>query len=385
MIQSLLLSIALAFLLPSPAYSQLVIDASKYDSLQAAADAIPSAGGVLRIPAGEYEITQPLRIKTGDTRVVGDGTATHIINQNTDGQPAILIESPAYASKSTPPKARLWRVNLANLRVTGNNKSGAGIEARYIEEIFVHGVTSSYHGGDGLKLHYCYEDPRISNNLFTYNKHAGLQIEACHDIIVSANQFEENQDGVRCIDSFNLTMSGNNLDDHLGDGLVIENTYGNVIASNMIEECQGWAIVLDRDCYGTTVSANVIAHDFGGGIDLRDAHGCAISANTFTIVKNVAIAVRESSASITISANNFSDTWIGNDPDGKPLQKRSDESSKTEQTPNEATGVLLQDCEGIVISGNLFSRLATESVRQEGHCQRILINNNGEMRRGDQN
>ncbi len=384
MIRKCLLFVALGLFAAAPAHSEGVIDASKYDSLQAAADAIPSTGGVLHIPPGKYEITQPLRIKTGDTRIVGAGTATHIVNQNTDGEPAILIENPAYAGKKTPRKDRLWRVNIANLRVTGNEKSGAGIEAHYIEEIFVHGVTSSYHGGDGVKLHFCYEDPRICNNLFTYNKKTGLQIEGCHDIIVSANQFEENQDGVRCIDSFNLAMSGNNLDDHLGDGVVIENTYGSIVSSNMIEECRGWAIVLDRDCYGTTMSANVIAHDFAGGIDLRDAHGCAISANTFTIVKNAAIAVRKKSASITISANNFSDTWIGNDEDGKPLQKRSDESSKIEQNTNEATGILLQDCEAIVISGNQFSRLVTESVRQEGSCQNILVNSNGELLRGDQ-
>lgn len=378
--------IAFAFLvlcIGLPAYSQSVIDASKYDSLQAAADAIPSEGGLLQIPAGKFEISQPLRIKTGDTRIVGVGTASHIVNTNTEGQPAILIENPAFAGKKVPTKDRLWRVNVANLRVTGNEKSGAGIEARYIEEIFIQGVTSSYHGGDGVNLHFCYEDPRVSNNLFTYNKASGLRINGCHDIIVSANQFEENQDGVTCLDGYNLTMSGNNLDDHLGNGVVIENTYGSVIASNMIEECQGWAIILDRDCYGTTMSANVIAHDFAGGIDLRDAHGCAISANTFTIVKNAAIAVRESSGSITISANNFSDTWIGKDKDGKQAQKRYEKPTKLENNPNEATGILLQDCEAVVISGNLFSRLVTEAVRQEGDCQKILINSNGDHSKKD--
>lgn len=32
-----------------------------------------------------------------------------------------------------------------------------------------------------------------------------------------------------------------NLDDHLGNGLVIENTYGSIVAANMIEECAGHA------------------------------------------------------------------------------------------------------------------------------------------------
>ena len=356
------------------------IDSGNFASLQEAVDAIPKTGGVLQIPPGTYEISEPIRITTGDTRIVGAGTATHIVNKNVDGQPAILIENPDFPDQVTPSKKRIWRVNVASIRVTGNEKSGAGIEARYIEELFVQGVTSSYHGGDGLRLYFCYEDPRICDCLFTYNKKCGVYIEGCHDIIVSSNQFEENQDGVQCIDAFNLAMSGNNLDDHLGNGVVIENTYGSVIASNMIEECAGWAIVLDRDCYGITMSANVIAHEFTGGIDLRDAHGCAISANTFTIVKKVGIAVRSKSGSITISGNNFSDTWVGNDADGQPVQKRKNEPSTTEQNPNEAAGILLQDCVGVVISGNMFSRLSTEEIVQSGTCRKILLNGNGSFK-----
>ena len=291
--------------MPLASGNQARVDASQYDSLQAAVDAVPESGGVVHIPPGRYELQEPLRIKTGDTTLQGSGAGTHLINKNTAGLPAILIENPQYAGRETPGAERLWRVRLADLRVTGNEKSGSGIEARYIEELFIQGVTSSYHGGDGLHLHFCYEDPRISDNLLTYNKQCGVYLEGCHDIVVSANHFEENQTGLKCSDSFNLAMSGNNLDDHLGDGVVIENTYGSVVASNMIEECQGWAIVLDRDVYGTTISANVIAHEFTGGIDLRDAHGCSISANTFTIVKNIGLAVRSESGSITISANDI--------------------------------------------------------------------------------
>ena len=358
--------------------AEAIIDASKYSSLQEAANAIPSTGGLLKIPPGVFELNQPLHIKTGDTRIEGAGTATHLVNKNTEGKPAILIEHPEFSNKNTPSKSRLWRVGIANLRVTGNEKSGSGIEARYIEEILVQGVTSSHNGRHGINLFYCYEDPRICDNLLTYNGDCGLHLEGCHDIIVSSNQFEENKDGLRCIGSFNLAMSGNNLDDHLADGVVIENTYGSVIASNMIEECQGWAIVLDRDCYGITMSANVIAHEFSGGIDLRDAHGCAISANTFTIVKNAAIAVRSESGSITIGSNNFSDSWIGNDEKSNPMTRRGDQPSKTEIQPNEAAGILLEGCEGIVISGNLFSHLSSPSVKQTGDCRRILAHGNGE-------
>ena len=65
-------------------------------------------------------------------------------------------------------------------------------------------------------------------------------------------------------------MTGNNLDDHLRHGVVIENTYGSIVSGNMIEECNGTAIILDRDCYGITVAANTIAHHLGGGVHLLD-------------------------------------------------------------------------------------------------------------------
>lgn len=356
------------------------IDAAQFDSLQAAADALPESGGILRIPPGEYELTRPLVIKTGNTQIRGGGPATHIVNKNTDGLPALLIENPRFSGKATPDAERLWRVQISDLRISGNEKSGAGIQANYVEEIYIHSVTCTRNGGDGIRLYYCYEDPRISNNLLTYNKACGIYLEGCHDIIVSANQLEENQDALQCLDSFNLAMSGNNLDDHLGDGVVIENTYGSVVASNMIEECQGWAVVLDRDCYGITVSANVIAHEFTGGVDLRDAHGCSLTGNTFTIVKKTGIAVREQSAGITISGNNFSDSWIGEDAEGKPLQKRSNEPAGGEENPNEAAGILLENCKSVVIVGNLFSRLATEPIVERGQCRRILLQANAEHR-----
>ena len=66
------------------------IDASQFPNLQAAFDAVPAAGGVVQLPPGTFEIDQPLRLKTGDTWVVGAGAATHIVNRNEAGQPALV-------------------------------------------------------------------------------------------------------------------------------------------------------------------------------------------------------------------------------------------------------------------------------------------------------
>jgi hypothetical protein len=325
------------------------IDAARYPSIQAALDALPAEGGVVRLPAGRFEIRRPLLVNKSDVCLEGAGTATHIVNLNEEGQPALHLVHP---SGGQDRQSELWRVRLANFRITGNPKSGHGILARRVNEIFLHGVTVSEHGGDGVRLDNCYEDPRVCDCLMTYNKAVGLNLVSCHDIVVSANQFEENQDALHCTDGFNLTMTGNALDDHLGNGVVIENTYGSVVAANMIEECRGTAVILDRDCYGIAVSANVIAHN-GAGIDLRDAHGCTVGANALTIMKTDAVRIGPGSDRIAVTGNSFSNSFIG---DGQLRRGTEDQA---------AAGMTLAGAADVAISGNTFSGVRPKAIAWE--------------------
>ncbi|MHC4353265.1 MAG: right-handed parallel beta-helix repeat-containing protein [Planctomycetota bacterium] len=341
--------------------ARAAIDASHYPSIQAAFDALPAEGGVVNLPPGTFEINEPLKISKGDVLIKGAGTATHIKNVNTMGKSALILQHPGAGDNR---KSELWRIRLADFRITGNEKSGHGIEARRINEVFIDGVTVSYHGGDGIRLYYCYEDPRICNSLITYNKKTGLNAIGCHDVVVSANQFEENNDALRFTDGFNLCMTGNCLDDHLGNGVVIENTYGSVVSGNMIEECKGIAIVLDRDCYGIALSANVIAHDAGGGIALRDAHGCAVSANAFTIMGSDALNIGPRSGRITVTGNNFSNSYIGDD---KIKRSVSDQT---------AAGMVLDGTSGITVVGNLFSGVRPKALTVKGKPRQIVFTDN---------
>ncbi|MBC8472235.1 MAG: right-handed parallel beta-helix repeat-containing protein [Planctomycetes bacterium] len=335
-----------------------VIDAGRYVTIQAAIDALPDEGGVVHLPPGTFEISEPLKVTKSDVLIQGAGTATHIKNVNTEGKSALILQHPGGGDNR---QAELWRIQLSNFRITGNEKSGHGIEANRINEIFIDGVTVSYHGGDGIRLYFCYEDPRICDSLMTYNKKTGLNVIGCHDVVVSANQFEENHDALRFIDGFNLCMTGNNLDDHLGCGVVIENTYGSVVSGNMIEECAGTAIVLDRDCYGIALSANVIAHNSSGGIDLRDAHGCAVSANTFTISGPDALTIGPNSGRITVTGNNFSNSYLG---DGKVKRAANDLT---------AAGMVLEGTSDVTVVGNLFSSVRPKALAIKGRPSKGVL------------
>ena len=67
--------------------SPAVIDASKYPNLQAAFDAVPMTGGLVRLPPGDFRLTQPLVLERPETRIEGAGAATRLINCNQKGQP----------------------------------------------------------------------------------------------------------------------------------------------------------------------------------------------------------------------------------------------------------------------------------------------------------
>ncbi|MCX6839002.1 MAG: right-handed parallel beta-helix repeat-containing protein [Verrucomicrobia bacterium] len=366
MLLTLLLSSVVALNAQTPA--AVVVDAAQHPNLQAALDAVPESGGLVTIPPGNYEITEPLRVKTAETRIVGSGAATHILNQSENGSPAVILRP---ANLDTDKHARLWRVQMADLRISGHEKSGDGIFAEGIQEIYLEGVSVDHHGGHGIVLKDCFEDPRVADCIITYNKKSGIEILGCHDIVVNANHFEENQDALRCMDAFNLCMNGNNIDDHLGNGVIIENTYGSVLSGNMIEECNGTAIILDRDCYGITVSANVIAHHLEGGIDLRDACGCTISANTFTIAHKFSVRVGKDSERNTISANTFCNTYIGAGKDKRPAE------DKTPMGIDEGSGVLLEGgANGLILNGNTFSGLSTAAVWTTGKVKNVLVTSN---------
>ncbi len=67
-----------------------VIRAEGYPNLQAALDALPAAGGTVVLPPGEFRLEQPLVLTRGNTRVVGAGAATCLLNVG-EGKPTLIV------------------------------------------------------------------------------------------------------------------------------------------------------------------------------------------------------------------------------------------------------------------------------------------------------
>ena len=142
------------------------------------------------------------------------------------------------------------------------------------------------------------------------------------------------------------------------------------MSGNMIEECIGTAVILDRDCYGITISSNVIAHELAGGVDLRDAWGCTISGNTFTIVHQFGVRVGKNSGRIAISGNNFTNSHIGNGT------RRSAKEDNNPFRLDVGSGVQLIETADVVVSGNVFTGMSRSGISADNKCLRLLISNN---------
>jgi polygalacturonase len=167
------------------------VDAIRFPTIQAAIDALPPTGGIVRLPAGLFEIGKPLRVTHGDVLLAGAGTATHLKNVNTQGEPAIRVQPENLASDS---RAMLWRVKLADMRVTGNPHSGHGIEAVNVNELFkknalVIGPASSRITVTGNN----FSDSFVGAGLVKRGKDdleaSGITLDGTSDVAVSGNVF----------------------------------------------------------------------------------------------------------------------------------------------------------------------------------------------------
>lgn len=99
-------------------------------ALQAALDAVPSTGGTVVIPAGEYKITAPLWVRTDNTLIMGSGQGNRI-GATQVGRGTRIKVDPAFAGGSyavmvqrTADDRTVYGVKIADLAVDGQSVAG---------------------------------------------------------------------------------------------------------------------------------------------------------------------------------------------------------------------------------------------------------------------
>lgn len=272
------------------------VNAGDYKSIQEAVDALGDNGGTVLIPAGVYEISESIIVNTSDVTLTGSGAGTVLLNINESGENTIQL-----LGEDNKP---IWRVKVSNMHLKGNEKCGSAIHARRVNEISLSNMWIDYHGKSGIHLDYCYENPRVYDNNLAYNKEKGVLIDGCHDIVVSANEFEENGTGVFAKDNFNATITGNNIDDHIMYCIQFDNAYGSIITGNMLEESREECIVLNKSD-GIVVTGNTLRNAGKKLLHIINTNGVTVTGNAFDGSHGSAVYVENNSKTISISGNVF--------------------------------------------------------------------------------
>ena len=239
-----------------------IIDASKYASLHDAIDALPDAGGIVNIPPGTYTISKTIWLTRDNTRIQGAGPSTHIVNANEKGEHALTLE---HKDRPNEPLARLTRVEVADLRISGNPKSGDGIFVEGVKGLYLEGLTVDHHGEHGMRILDSFDGPRVVGCNVHENGFDGLYSLVSHDLTISANQFWKNRDGVSMHDSTNLSICGNNLRSQRRDGLVLDRVSFASVSGNALRGCKGRGIAL-RAAKDIVVSGNALVEVRGAGV-----------------------------------------------------------------------------------------------------------------------
>ena len=347
------------------AQSDNTLSAGDYTTIQEAVNALPPAGGTVFIPAGIYEITEPIIVEKSDVSLIGEGTGTILLNTSEDGKNTIEL----LGTEEKP----IWRVKVSDMHMKGNEKCGNAIYANHVNEISLSDMWIDYHGKSGIYLDYCYENPRVYDNNIAYNKEMGVLLDGCHDIVVSANQMEENGIGIYGKGLFNATVTGNNIDDHIKNCIYFVNTLGSIITANMLENCLGKSVILDEKCDGIVVTGNTFR--MPGVLSIIKTKGVVITGNAFDSSESTALEVEESEL-ITVSGNIFSGYGEGvNRIYGMVMNNVKDVaiSGNTIVRPLEGGIYILGDRNGFVnITGNTIKN---PSFNNQGMYSGILIHN----------
>jgi len=327
---------------PSP-----TVDAGDYTSIHDAVAALPESGGTVLIPAGKYEISEPIVVEKSDVTILGRGSGTILKNVSRTGADTFrLMGRPGQEN-------RIWRVKIADLHLIGSQESGHAVYAYNVNELSLNDMWVDHHGKSGLYLDGCYENPRVFDNNIAYNRDYGIFLRGCHDIVVSGNQLEENGCGIYAVEVWNAGVTANSVDDHVKHSLYFKEVYGSIVSSNMFENSRRDCLVLDEGCNGITVTGNIMRYSGPVLLRVNATKGITIAGNTFESDEGSCIRMENGTELVTVSGN----VLFGLRQDGVRGME---------------WGMILENAAEISISGNTIVKPFAGGIYASGSEQRHL-------------
>ena len=298
------------------------VSAADFPSIQAAVDSLPQSGGMVSVPSGKWEITEPIVLR-GNVSLVGLGASSVIVNKNLEGANAIECrETTQYRPKHLHPPGAAGHhgVLIANLQVRGNPKSGNGIGLYQSDHFTIENCMTSFNGKSGIYLSYGEENDIVRGVISKWNGEHGLYIEGCHDTLISASHFEENRlDGVHVQkDNIQAGIVGCNAEDNGRFGIYNKGRWTQVIGCES-DTNEGGAFVFigPESEYSTVVTGSigtiraVGAHHVAitgnnSSVLLSDCHDCTVVGNTGAVIH-----LEDACCNNAVNANTVANIIVG--------------------------------------------------------------------------
>lgn len=283
-----------------------------YTALQAALNAIPSSGGTLFIPAGNYIVGTTLEIPVDrPVKIVGAGMKSTRIKLKNAANTVVMDFAGAVPASYTNPD-NFDYLTISDLTIDGNkanNTTGTyGLVISFADYFVLDRISVINCKSQGARLLNC-DEGTILNSFFTVNGSGGGQdggirlSSGTHDIAIIGCGIESNTGaGLSCGALAESSIIGNNFWSNTFD-MDLNAVVNCVVAGNVCEAATSHGILLQATAVKNSIYGNQIFSCTTDGIRINDSMDNSIIGNVVNGVGGVGINERLTSDRNLITGN----------------------------------------------------------------------------------
>jgi len=245
-------------------------------AIQTALADVPSPGGAVFVPAGEWSVSAPLRLNRNDVTLFGTGPASSLFVPSTnsfiDNESGMIEISGAYKGL-TIEKLSLDGVSVAVTDTCRGIIIQGGSEVLVRDCVLKNWLGVLSQRGRGLTV--------VHNPATEAPPHKGVRVEACY--------FYNNQIGIVMHRTL-YTIVDSYFESNVWDGMYMEGTARGVISGNLVTFSPRVGIFIIFTERNTIVGNRV--EDCGSGIEVYEGRGTSIIGNHIERCSSAGVDIR---------------------------------------------------------------------------------------------